>query len=175
MHITGNPHLKSAPMFGAVLSYMWIPTGHLSFNAYGNIIETFKRGVTVYEPFDNGNSLLRTYINDGNIITSSIGLSATCKTFGDRLQIYANARQSLFRTNSRWNIRLTAANFFNHGWREATERLESSLNSSYTAIMGVDTHSKLRMTATYTFCYGKKISAGNEIGQQSGSTSAILK
>ncbi|MDE6481003.1 MAG: TonB-dependent receptor family protein [Muribaculaceae bacterium] len=233
MYITGNPHLKSAPMFGAMLSYMWIPSRNLSFNAYGSIIETFKRAVTVYEPFDNGNSLLRTYINDGNMINSSIGLSANWKTLNDRLQIYANGRQSVFRTtgiyykmlcpfsftlqatyylgnfyfqaywqslqkqldsinpetyslrnfhnismgwsDSRWNIRLTAANFFNHGWIDATEHLESNLYSNHTSITGVDTHSKIRVTASYTFGYGKKISVGNEIGQQSGSTSAILK
>ena len=233
MHITGNPHLKSAPMLGAMLSYMWIPSGHLSINAYGSIIETFKRAVTVYEPFDNGNALLRTYMNDGNMINSSIGLSANWKILNDRLQIYANARQSVFRTtgiyyrtlcpfslslqatyylgsfyfqvywqspqkqldstspeiyslrnfhnismgwsDSRWNIRFTAANFFNHGWIDAKEHLDSNLYSSYTAITGVDTHSKIRLTASYTFGYGKKINVGNEIGQQGGSTSAILK
>ena len=233
MYITGNPHLKSEKMFGAMLSYTWIPSSHLNISAYGNFMESFNRGATVYEPYDNGHALLRTFLNDGNMITSSVGVSANWKLMEDKLQIYANAKQSIFRStgiydkklcpftfclqatyylkslyfqayyqspqkilyssvpqtytfrnlhnismgwsDSHWNIRLTASNFFNKGWTVAIEDLETQLYSSHANMQGTDTHSKISIKATYTFNYGKKVSVSNEVGQQSGASSAILK
>lgn len=38
-----------------------------------------------------------------------------------------------------------------------------------------DYHSCINISATYTFGYGKKVQRGNEVGVQSGASSAILK
>ena len=233
MYITGNPYLKSYSVFGAMLSYSWIPSRHLNISAYGNFMEYFNRGVTIYKPYDEGHGLLRTFVNDGNMVSSSVGVSANWKLADDKLHISANVKQSIFGSSgiydrklypftfylqatyyldnfyfqayyqspqkilyssspqtysfrnlhnismgwadSHWNIRLTAANFFNKGWNVAIEDLETKLYSSRANMQGTDTHSKISISATYTFNYGKKVSVGNEVGQQSGSSSAILK
>ena len=233
IYITGNPYLKSYSTFGAMLSYLWIHSRHLNISVYGNFMESFNRRITVYEPFDNGHALLRTVVNDGNMISSSAGISANWKMMEDKLQISANAKQSIFHStgihnkrlcpltfylqatyyldnfyfqayyqspqkilyspypqtynfrnlhnisigwsDSHWNIRLTAANFFNKGWTVAIEDLETKLYSSHANMQGTDAHSKISINAIYTFNYGKKVSIGNEVGQQSGSSSAILK
>ena len=78
-------------------------------------------------------------------------------------------------SNSDWNIRIMAANFFNKGWKGADIITATPLYTEYRENIGTLYHPRLNLTATYTFSYGKKVQRGNEVGQQSGASSAILK
>ncbi len=220
-------------MLGAYLSYTWIPTRSLTISGYGSFMDSFKRVAVIYEPFEGGKALLRSVINNGNSINSNFGVAVNWELLDNNLQIYANAKQSMFCTtgiyerklfpfscnlqatyyldniyfqayyqsrqkvlysqspetyslrnfynfsmgwsDAHWNLRLTAANFFNKGWNDAIEDLDSKLYSSHTILHGIDTHSKISISATYIFNYGKKTSVGNEVREQSGAVSAILK
>ena len=77
--------------------------------------------------------------------------------------------------NSDWNVRLMAANFFNKGWNSADIVTESPLYTEYRENIGTSSHFRINITATYTFGYGKKVQRGNEVGEQSGASSAIMK
>ena len=68
-----------------------------------------------------------------------------------------------------------AANFFNKGLRSADIITESPLYTEYKENIGTSSHSRINTTATYTFGYGKKVQRGNEVGEQSGTSSAIIK
>lgn len=77
--------------------------------------------------------------------------------------------------NSDWNIRVMAANVFNKGWSSAEIVTESPLYTEYRENIGTSSHPRINITATYTFGYGKKVQRGNEVGEQSGASSAIMK
>ncbi|MDE6452628.1 MAG: outer membrane beta-barrel family protein [Muribaculaceae bacterium] len=77
--------------------------------------------------------------------------------------------------NSDWNIRVMAANVFNKGWSSANIITESPLYTEYRENIGTSSHPRINITATYTFGYGKKVQRGNEVGEQSGASSAIMK
>lgn len=77
--------------------------------------------------------------------------------------------------NSNWNLRVMAANFFNKGWDGATNTTVSPYYSERQTVIGTSSHPRINFTATYTFGYGKKVQRGNEVGEQSGAASAILK
>ena len=77
--------------------------------------------------------------------------------------------------NSYWNVRVMAANFFNKGWSSADIITESPLYTEYKENIGTSSHFRINITATYTFGYGKKVQRGNEVGEQSGANSAIIK
>ena len=77
--------------------------------------------------------------------------------------------------NSDWNVRVMAANFFNKGWNSADIVTESPLYTEYRENIGTSSHSRINVIVTYTFGYGKKVQHGNEIGEQSGANSAIMK
>lgn len=77
--------------------------------------------------------------------------------------------------NSDWNIRIMGANFFSKGWSGADIVTESSLYTEFRENIGTTSHPRVNMTVTYTFGYGKKVQRGNEVGEQSGANSAILK
>ena len=77
--------------------------------------------------------------------------------------------------NDNWNLRVMAANFFNKGWEGATNTTVSPYYSGLQTVIGTSSHTRINFTATYTIGYGKKVQRGNEVGEQSGAASAILK
>lgn len=78
-------------------------------------------------------------------------------------------------SKSGWNIRLTAINLFRSDWLGATQIINAPLYSETKLQGGNYYHRRLNLSVTYTFNYGKKVQQGNEVGEQSGSASAILK
>lgn len=78
-------------------------------------------------------------------------------------------------SDSHWNIRLTAYNFFNKGWQSSTSETGSRYYSQRLQNYDTTYHPRINLSCTYTFNYGKKVQRNNEVGQQSGASSAILK
>ena len=74
------------------------------------------------------------------------------------------------------NIRLTARNLFHNDWRTSVETLDSPLYSEVRYSEGINFHQRINLSITYTLNYGKKVTKrGNEVGEQYGSSSAILR
>lgn len=78
-------------------------------------------------------------------------------------------------SKSGWNIRLTAINLFRSDWLGATQTINAPLYSETKLQGGNYFHRRLNLSVTYTFNYGKKVQHGNEVGEQSGASSAIMK
>ena len=78
-------------------------------------------------------------------------------------------------SRSNWNIRVSAMNLFRSDWLCATNTLSTPLYSETRFVDGNSFHSRLNLSVTYTFGYGKKVQRGNEVGEQSGANSAIMK
>ncbi len=233
MYITGNPALKNFRSTGLSLDYSWIPSNQFTLNAFYNFSGTIDRMIAVYEPFKNGQAVIRTLANDGNFIKNEIGLAANLKLFNNNLQLYARPTQSFYHStgtfnktynpfqfmaqatyylnqfyfmttyrtpakwmfsdspilyksrcnysfaagwsNRDWNIRLTGYNIFNTRWDNAYYELYSPFYKQYKTQYGVFAHAQLNLTVTYTFGYGKKVQRGNEVGEQRGAASAIIK
>lgn len=220
-------------MFGTQISYTLTPTRNLSLSLFGYLIDSFDRILLTYDPYNDGQSILRSFANNGDMITSSVGVSANLNLFDNSLQLFANPNVSFLKStgiyekticpasivlqatyylskfffqlyyqspqkimhsvipatystpnyhslaigwsDSNWNIRLTAANIFNNSWRRETENLYSDWYASTTTAYGPEFHSRINLTATYTFGYGKKVMHGNEVGEQGTTSSAIIK
>lgn len=78
-------------------------------------------------------------------------------------------------SDSHWNLRLAAHNFFNKGWVASTTVMNSEYYSEHRIQYNGNYHPVISLSATYTVSYGKKIQKGNEVGEQSGAASGILK
>lgn len=78
-------------------------------------------------------------------------------------------------SRSNWNIRVSAMNIFRNDWLCATNTLSTPLYSETRFVDGNSFHRRLNISVTYTFGYGKKVQRGNEVGEQSGASSAIMK
>lgn len=102
-----------------------------------------------------------------------------CKQmFSSSPQIYKNRNfhsLTVGWANSDWNIRVMAANVFNKSWSSAEIVTESPLYREYKENIGTSSHPRINVAVTYTFGYGKKVQRGNEVGEQSGASSAIMK
>ena len=73
------------------------------------------------------------------------------------------------------NVRVGAMNLFRSDWLCATNILSTPLYSETRLVAGNNFHRRLNLSVTYTFGYGKKVQRGNEVGEQSGASSAIMK
>lgn len=78
-------------------------------------------------------------------------------------------------SNSDLNISLTAYNMFNSNWDTSDRYIQSPLYAEHRTTYGTNSHARLNLSVTYTFGYGKKVKRGNEVGKQSGVSSAIMK
>lgn len=78
-------------------------------------------------------------------------------------------------SNSNLNISLTAYNMFNSNWDTSDRYIQSPLYAEHRTTYGTNSHARLNLSVTYTFGYGKKVKRGNEVGKQSGVSSAIMK
>lgn len=146
---------------------------------YASPKQTFYKSTGIYNKTYNPFSVTlqaTCYLN--NFYIQAYYQSADRQMFAISPQIFRNRNSHSLTAgwaNSDWNIRLTAFNFFNKGWDNADTVTEAPLYSEYKETIGTSSHPRLNVTATYTFGYGKKIQRGNEVGEQSGSTSAIMK
>ena len=78
-------------------------------------------------------------------------------------------------SRANWNIRVSAMNLFRNDWLCATNTLSTPLYSETRFANGNNFHRRLNLSIIYTFGYGKKVQRGNEVGVQSGVSSAIMK
>ncbi len=233
MYITGNPQLGNSRHITLDLAYTWMPSNSFGLSAFSDFFDQIDRQIIAYEPYDGGRALLRTYVNDGNYVRSTIGVAASLKLLADNLQLYVSPRQCFNRStgmydrsynpfqvfcqvvyyvnkfyvrayyqtpqkrmqpdapevsrtraaysvgagwaNSNWNIRFTAYNFLNTSWESADRYIESPFYKAHTSTSGTGSHARLNLSLTYTFGYGKKVNRGNEVGEQSGASSAIIR
>ena len=66
-------------------------------------MEYFDRQIIIYEPYNNGQALIRNYHNNGNYIKEEIGLAANWKLLGGKLQLYASPKQSFYKSTGIYN------------------------------------------------------------------------
>lgn len=78
-------------------------------------------------------------------------------------------------SNNDWNVSLSAYNFFRRSYVGQWTDFQSPFYSSSTISNISIYHSTLRLSATYTFGYGKRVERGSEISEQAGVSSAIMK
>ncbi len=78
-------------------------------------------------------------------------------------------------SDKHWNLRLYARNFFRYGSYRGTGTMNSTYYDSERYIYSSSFSGFFQVSATYTFGFGKKVSAENEAYQASGAASGILK
>lgn len=97
LYLTANPHLKNWRNLNSNLAYNRFFSNSFSIAAFAGYEQDFNRVATIYKPYDDGNALLRDYINDGSYIRYYAGISANYKLFGNSLQLYANLTQNTYK------------------------------------------------------------------------------
>lgn len=74
-----------------------------------------------------------------------------------------------------WNITLAARNFLRSDYNTQRGEFKSPYYNERFIYQNPSYRAGVKMTATYTFGYGKRVNRGNEIGAQSGVESAVAK
>ena len=77
--------------------------------------------------------------------------------------------------NSDWNLRILFRNFFKKNRKSDEVILTSQWYDSFQQYYNPDQQFWFKISATYTFGFGKKIQRGDEAQKQTGVSSGILK
>lgn len=90
MYRTGAPILKNSRFTDVTLSYTYLPTNRVQLTAFAAYMGSFKRAVTCYSLYDDGNALLQTYANNGNFTEMQAGINATLRLLNNSLIFQAS-------------------------------------------------------------------------------------
>lgn len=74
-----------------------------------------------------------------------------------------------------WNVQLTAANFLRRSWVTSRDTLRTPFYDSRVVQYGSQYHSRIALSVAYTFRYGKKVDASQEISGDTGIATSILR
>lgn len=96
MYLTANPNLRNWRNLNSNLAYNWNHNNSFSLAAFAGYDRDFNRVATIYQLYNNGSALLRSYVNDGSFIHYYLGVSANYKLFNNSLQLYANLTQNAY-------------------------------------------------------------------------------
>jgi hypothetical protein len=97
LYKTGNPLLKNSRNVTVIGNYTFLPCNKFAMNAYAYYLGKYKRAVNVYETHNN--SLMKTYINDGNYNYAGIGIKGVLRLLNDKLILDASP-QLLYMTST---------------------------------------------------------------------------
>ena len=74
-----------------------------------------------------------------------------------------------------WNIQLSAINIFRSSWRMSDDILQTKWFDSKITQSGSDFHRRISVSVSYTLNYGRKVNSSNELMDNGGGSSSILK
>lgn len=233
LYLTANPNLENISSIESNMVYNWFHSNRFSITAFSGYDKAFNRIATIYTHYDNGKSIIRDFVNNGNHSRFYFGIAGNYKLFDNNLQLYANVCQNYYHTsgiytesiypirlqlqtsyywklfnftvwwangqrtltdnsniiiknknnygvsagwgNGKWNVELYAINFLSTDWEGQVWHQETPLYKRHSVYYSPSSHARLNFSITYTVGYGKKIQRKNEIGEQGGAASAILK
>lgn len=78
-------------------------------------------------------------------------------------------------SNGNWNLSASAVNIFRRDWVSSISSLNSRWFDQYSTEYSADSHQFVRLTASYTFGFGKKVKHGDEVQTMDAGGSAIMK
>lgn len=74
-----------------------------------------------------------------------------------------------------WNIQISAADIFRSSWIISDDTFQSRWFDSQITQFGADYHRRVSLSVSYTFNYGRKVNTANELRDNGGGASSILR
>ena len=154
MYYSGNPKLKNSPSHEVGLQAVWLPSNKWQLAFSGFHYDITDRRVSDYLPEGPDGKMLRFYTNNGNYMSTMIGINATAKLLGGKLTARINPQLWLRRTTgvfvmTRNELTCTAqltyffGNFYATGWYmtpshypDENSGIESKTSSQYQLQLG---------------------------------------
>lgn len=104
LYITGNPDLRPSHHTTIYLNYGWSPNNKFSLNTFAEYYIDHNRIINIYEPYANGNAILRSYINNGDFKHTDLGLNATCRLLDNSLIFQGVAEVNTYKSSGIYNF-----------------------------------------------------------------------
>lgn len=140
LYLTGNSALRNYKQLVANLAYNISSRRNLALAFFTGTTCDFNRVTTVYNPYNDGRALLRSFVNNGSWTNFYLGTNATLRLFDNNLELYANVSQNFYKTTDRYNesyfplrVNLQASYFWKHfyvmaSWANGNRKLTENSN-----------------------------------------------
>lgn len=90
MYAKGNPDLQPSDHISLDLNWSWTPRSFFTGSVFVSYYEMFDNQKFIYSLYDNGNAVLRSYFNDSNFHTATLGARFSFFLLNRSLQIQAS-------------------------------------------------------------------------------------
>ncbi len=125
------------------------------------------------------NFSLQAFYYIGRCYLGATYISKNCYADGCMVGTWMRNRDAYYAqvgwSNSSWNLRMLVRNFARWDWRSSSSVMESEYYDTYKTGYSSSDHALVKLSATYTFGFGKKVSHKDEATRVSGASSGILK
>lgn len=97
LYISGNPDVKNCRHTTVNIEYTWMPSNAFNLGIYGKFFGMYDRLFQTYEHYNGGANLIRTWVNDGDYLSGTAGLSLSWNLFNNKLNLYANPEVNFYK------------------------------------------------------------------------------
>lgn len=104
MYKTGNPDISLSRQVNFNVQYNWMPCNAFAMASFMQFYGEYGLYVPVFERYDNGHALLRTYSSGQDYNRTQIAVSFNLKLLGGSLQLSAQPSVSIFRYRGCYNM-----------------------------------------------------------------------
>lgn len=154
LYRTGTPLLKDSRFSDVTLSYTCLPTNRLQLTAFAGYMGSYKRAVTCYSLFDEGNALLQSYANSGNFMEMKAGVNATVRLLNNSLIFQASPIFSHYKSTGIFSESWNPFTFSVYGQYYLGNFNIAAYYSTRTRVMDAQTGAKTTNRSYYTLQVG---------------------
>ncbi|MDE6577240.1 MAG: outer membrane beta-barrel family protein [Muribaculaceae bacterium] len=134
------------------------------------------RPYNVNHSYVNWNVRVRYYLKDWNFAVSYVAPSGSPD--GCMVGIWDESKSYWYISagwaNDHWNLKMTCFNLHRWNWRSNLHVMNSPYYSTRQQYYGTSDHALIKLTATYTFGFGKKVKHNGELSVSGEAASGIL-
>lgn len=96
LYITGNPELRKSPNLWADFNYNWLCSDKFWVSIFGAYEGAFNNFVISYEPYNDGQAVIRRTLNDGRFHKENIGLKLRINLFDGNLTLQMRPQMKFY-------------------------------------------------------------------------------
>lgn len=104
LYQTGNPDLKLSRQISFNLQYNWIPSNKFSSSAFVEYLGEYGLFVPIYQYYNDGRALLKTYNTDEDYNRVKLGFSFNYRLLNGNLQLSAQPSLTIFKMSGLYDI-----------------------------------------------------------------------
>lgn len=111
LYITGNPELKKSPKLWADLNYNWLCSDKFWLSIFGGYEGAFNNFLMTYEPYNDGQAVIRRILNEGCFHKENIGFKLRVNLLDGNFTLQMRPQMAFYRISGLNNKNYSSPEF----------------------------------------------------------------